>query len=101
MCAYRATKPSDLHAQDEPMGAGNARAIRRACGRAELVIAAWGNEALEQPGALASAERAMAAHANVRCLGVTGKRQPKHPLYIAAATVPIVFEAALELANPA
>ena len=31
------------------MGAGNPRAIRRACARAKLVIAAWGNEAIEHP----------------------------------------------------
>ncbi|MCA9294024.1 MAG: DUF1643 domain-containing protein [Phycisphaerales bacterium] len=91
VCAYRATRPSDLHAQDEPMGAGNPRAIRRACARAKLVIAAWGNEAIEHPTALSHAERALMEHDNVRCFGLTGKYQPKHPLYIAAATKPVVF----------
>ena len=93
VCAYRATKPSDLHAQDEPMGPGNPRAIRRAAARAQLVIAAWGNHALEQPEALAHAERALMGHGNVRCFGLTGMGQPRHPLYVAAATEPIAWEA--------
>lgn len=88
---FRATKPADLWKADAPLGIGNLSAIERAIDTNGVAIAAWGAHALA---------------ADVRhiknlfyelgvplyALKLTKDGAPGHPLYLAAATVPVVYE---------
>ena len=71
--AYRASEPRRLREVDDPVGPDNARYLRRAIRRADLVVLAWGAHAVA--AGLLSLPRA-------RCLGLTRAGQPRHPLYL-------------------
>lgn len=88
--AFVATRPAGLLCVSDAVGAANRQAVRRALGRADWVIAGWGNV----PVALAGAAR-RTAHSlpgQVWCLGLTGNGHPRHPLYVAGATPLRPFE---------
>lgn len=76
--AYRATKPAELWAAEDPVGPENDRYLREACEAADLVICAW--------GANARADRVRQVFAmlpgNAQCFGHTKSGDPKHPLYL-------------------
>lgn len=78
----RAREPAMLRRAGDPVGPDNDRHVARVARRAQLVIAAWGND-----GALLDRDRAvlamLAARAiPVHCLGTTGRGCPRHPLYL-------------------
>lgn len=83
--AYRASDPRALRAVDDPAGAENGRHIRRAVGRADLVVLAWGAQA--SGSGLLSLPRA-------RCLGLTRSGQPRHPLYLRRDVRPVSVRSA-------
>lgn len=80
---YMATKPADLFACDEPIGDGNDEAIAEALGRADLVVAAWGNHGTFDSDRIdAFIEIVGRSGKRMKCFGLTGEGQPKHPLYL-------------------
>jgi hypothetical protein len=82
--AFRTPSPRALAACKRPIGADNDRWLRKLQRGATLVIAAWGNHGrLCERGA---AVRAMLDEP--RTLGLTVHGHPRHPLYVAARTVP-------------
>jgi hypothetical protein len=92
--AFRATRPRQLRAADDPVGPANDRFIVRAARRADRVIAAWGCH-----GAYQGRDREVMAllaqtGAPVACLGMTRDGWPRHPLYLPGDAVPVPFTAA-------
>jgi hypothetical protein len=86
--AYRATDPALLRTVDDPVGAGNDRAIRRACSIADLVVVAWGVH-----GALKTREDDVVGYLRadgieLHSLGMTKAGAPRHPLYLPSGTMP-------------
>ena len=81
--AFRSTSPSTLFTAPDPVGPDNISEIREALGRADMVIAAWGNnangDAYQAGEVVALIER---SGRPVKCFGLTGRGQPKHPLYL-------------------
>ena len=93
--AFRATKPANMLAAEEPEGPDN-RAHLEAMAREahdKVVIAAWGAN-----GAYRSQDRIVMGWLDkigvqVKCLRVTQKsRMPEHPLYVPYDTVPCDYE---------
>jgi len=86
--AFRATDPTVLVAQSEPVGAGNDRAIRHAARTADRVVVAWGIRGTHQ--GRGNQVAALLAGLGVRpvALRVTKGGHPTHPLYVPGDTVP-------------
>lgn len=82
VCAYRSTDPKALASLDElaAVGPGNQDALKWMTQRAELVVAAWGQNKLSAY-AQTLADTIMALP-HARCLGQTKSGAPKHPLYL-------------------
>ena len=75
--SLRATDPRELLGEYDPVGPRTNLWLRRANGESQLIIAAWGNG-----GALQNRHTTVAKIlGDMRCLGVTAKGMPKHPLY--------------------
>ena len=83
--AFRSTSPSALFTALDPVGPDNVSEIREALGRADMVIAAWGNNAGVNDNSgrvgevMALIER---SGKPVKCFGFTRQGQPRHPLYL-------------------
>jgi hypothetical protein len=85
--AFRATNPAELRAVADPVGAANNRILLRRARAADRVIAAWGNG-----GTLHGRAAYVTARLDtLACLGVTAAGQPRHPLYVPAATLPMAL----------
>ena len=91
--AFRATRPADLRAAAAPEGAGNDRAIRGACDRAALVIAAWGVHGAWRDAGPRLAARLRGAGVSLHHLGLTRDGHPRHPLYVPYAVTPTPWQA--------
>jgi hypothetical protein len=86
VCAYRSTDPKALATLDDltAVGPGNQEALKWLSQRAELIVAAWGQNPLNTY-ARSLADNLLALP-RTRCLGQTKSGAPKHPLYLAADT---------------
>jgi hypothetical protein len=86
--AFRATDPTVLIAQTEPVGTGNDQAILDAARMADQVVAAWGVRGTHR--GRGDEVAALLADIDVRpvALRVTKHGHPAHPLYLARDTVP-------------
>ncbi len=80
--AWRATEPARLKEAAKPFGPHNLRSVMRLAGRADRVVAAWGNHGSYQDGDAKIISRLGELH----CLGVTQLGQPRHPLYVGSDT---------------
>lgn len=83
--AWRSIDPAALWRADDPVGPDNDRHLVAATAGMAMVVAAWGAriraDRVEQIRRLPGFERLYA-------LGVTRAGQPRHPLYVPAATRP-------------
>ena len=79
--AYRSTDPANLATCDDPVGPENFAYIEMAAAQAELVIAAWGVNALSVPH-VNHVTTLVRNHKDVMCLGKTKAGHPRHPLYL-------------------
>ena len=82
--ALRTPSPRELARSAAPVGARNDRWLRELHDQAAFVLAAWGNHGRLLDRAAAVRRMLAAPH----MLGLTGAGQPRHPLYVAARTVP-------------
>ncbi len=86
--AFRATKPADMHAADDPHGLDNWRYLNDIADGDYKIIAAWGGNADPK-----EAENfywlCRSYQQPIYCLGVTNSGQPRHPLYV-RSDAPIV-----------
>lgn len=83
--AYRATRPADLLAQDDPVGPENDAYLQRLAAEAGVVIAAWGVHGTH--GGRHNAVRAMLPR--LHYLRLTKNGLPGHPLYLPASLRPV------------
>jgi hypothetical protein len=80
--ALRSTDPAGLKKVSDPIGPENDAYLSKAVEDNDLVIVAWGNH-----GALNSRSEQVRAILKtsaqpIRCLGISGTGEPKHPLYL-------------------
>lgn len=87
--AFRATEPADMKAADDPTGDDNDYWLARVATRAEVIVAAWGND-----GAHQRRDRAVRLlFPNLQCLKLNEKTgQPAHPLYMLGSLTPKPFK---------
>lgn len=84
--AYRATDPRVMKRAEDPVGPENDAYLLAAAMEAQMVLAAWSAHAAHR-----GRERQVAAllsGVELWCLGTTRAGHPRHPLYMARATVP-------------
>ena len=75
--AYRTTNPEKLRYVKNPVGNDNDQHIIKLSKKANLIVAAWGNE-----GSLFNRDKEVARLIpNLMCLKVNKSGQPTHPLY--------------------
>ncbi|PVA10005.1 hypothetical protein DC366_10080 [Pelagivirga sediminicola] len=90
--AWRDTDPRDMRAAADPVGPANDQAILDGCAWADTIVAAWGthgahlNRGADVAALLAGTGRA------VHHLGLTKDGHPRHPLYIAYARQPDLWD---------
>lgn len=91
--AYRATDPRILVAvpADQRIGPENDWYIRDAVGRSDLTMVAWGNVGALMGRGRDVLEMLYGDEIEVSAFGLTGGRQPKHPLYIPANAPPVLM----------
>ena len=80
--AFRTPSPRALRRARDPIGPRNDAWLRRLIGGAEEVVAAWGNHG----SYLARDRTVLAMLERPKCLGVSRRGLPKHPLYLRATT---------------
>lgn len=81
--ALRATDPAELDRHHDPQGPENSNLLVAASQEARtgaLVVVAWGAHPMAARGAK-RVERMFQA-TGAKCLGITKKGQPRHPLYV-------------------
>ncbi len=88
LSALRTPHPAVLRAAPEPIGPRNDRALQRALGRCDAVVAAWGNHGMIRG-------RSEQVHGRLPqgalALGLTRAGEPRHPLYVASACEPVLW----------
>lgn len=83
--AWRSTDPKRLPTDPlSAVGDRNQEALKWLCQKSELVVAAWGQNKLNDYAWTLS--RTILALPHVRCLGRNQDETPKHPLYLPYAT---------------
>jgi len=80
--AIRATDPSVMKTSKEPIGSENDSYLISECGKASLVVAAWGNNGSHM--GRSKEVTSMLSGIEIKCFKMTAKNQPVHPLYQAA-----------------
>lgn len=83
--AYRATKPAEMMAANDPVGAENDEHLLALARNAQIIVAAWGNKGIYQGRGMAVRALIPSLHA----LTVTKAGQPGHPLYLRKTLVPV------------
>jgi len=86
--AFRATDPTVLVAQPDPVGADNDRAILDAARMADRLVAAWGVRGSHRGRDHEVVDLLADIAVRPVALRVTKQGHPAHPLYIAGDTVP-------------
>ncbi len=82
--ALRATNPKVMMAHESPIGPENHLWLKKLAGKANRIIAAWGNHG----GYMNQDLKVLSLLPHVMCLGITKKGKPKHPLYLPSYTKP-------------
>lgn len=88
--AFRATFPSVMKAQDDPVGLENDTWLLRCAQEAGVIVAAWGTHgALKNRG---DRVLQLLKDHDIMCLKVTRGGHPEHPLYLRADMRPMPYE---------
>lgn len=86
--AFRATRPKDMRAADDPVGPANSLWLEHLAVTHLNVLCAWGNlggfrdRDRTVMGILNAANERYGRDMSIMCLGTTMTGHPKHPLYI-------------------
>ncbi|KPU84935.1 hypothetical protein JI58_00695 [Marinosulfonomonas sp. PRT-SC04] len=92
--AWRNTDPRKMRAADEPIGPANDAAISEGCAWADQIICAWGTHGAYMQRGAQVATLMRATNLPLYHLGLSKAGHPKHPLYIAYAVQPAVWQPA-------
>lgn len=90
--ALRETDPKKMRAHPAPEGPENDATIAQSCLWADTIIAAWGAHGDHLNRGLAMRDVLHATGRAVHCLGLTKHGHPRHPLYIAYAQTPEIWD---------
>ncbi|MEV6404017.1 DUF1643 domain-containing protein [Streptomyces bobili] len=85
---------------EDPVGPSNDIYLRRATAEAGPVIAAWGSRPIAVTRAQQVTQSLTRAAVPLRCLRVTTKRQPWHPLYVDRDTRPALYTPPSSVGGP-
>lgn len=88
---WRATDPTELAKQSDPVGPRNQIVIEAAIHRCDVVICAWGAYPPARERATAILNAVRSHRPATYCFGKTKSGAPKHPLYIKSGTPLEVF----------
>ncbi len=88
--AFRATFPSDMKAQSDPVGPDNDHWLQAYARRSEQVICAWGAHGvhLNRSQVVTDALTEIGCFPKLRCLVIVANGEPGHPLRLNAALRP-------------
>ena len=90
--ALRETDPHKMRRHTTPEGPANAGFITEACDWADMVIAAWGAHGAHLDQGQRIRDLLAATGREIYSFGQTKAGHPRHPLYIAYATRPTVWD---------
>lgn len=104
--AFRATAPSDLKKESEPISHRDFDAghdwndwwISAAAMQAGLIVAAWGKDGAFLGRGKRVLENVLPGK-SVMCLGVNSDGTPKHPLYLSKNSIPVPLKAEMKEAK--
>ena len=88
--AIRSTDPKVLKTAQDPVGPDNDRFLQAMAQESDLVVFAWGNWGTVR--GRSEAVRKLFNGTAVKCFGLTGQGEPKHPLYVAAKAALVPFK---------
>lgn len=88
---WRATDPDELPKQADPIGPMNERIVAAAIIRCDVVICAWGANAMAARKSIFLSALIGSYRPAAYCLGTTKSGAPKHPLYVKSGTTLQVF----------
>lgn len=98
--AFRSTDPKKMLAHPNPVGPENDYHIIASAIDAEFVIAAWGNHGVHRRRYVEVCDILQTFKCPVYCLGVTGKAQPKHPLYLSYDAPRLTYRTCFRCSSP-
>lgn len=81
--AYRATMPSDMLEQVEPIGPKNDSYLIQLPSKVPKIVACWGNDGAHNNRAN---QVKQLLKTELMCLGINKTGEPKHPLYLKGTT---------------
>ena len=91
--AYRATDPSEMKKQDDPVGPDNDRFILDHCmGRHGDVVCAWGNHGSHLERSRSVVDMLLSAGARLHYLKLNSTGEPMHPLYVRRDVRPTLWQ---------
>lgn len=86
--AFRATMPRVMKMQPGPVGEDNNDWLLKVAQEAGLILCAWGNHGAFLDRATSVKFLLQGANHKLHCFRLTGEKQPEHPLYLPANTLP-------------
>ncbi len=90
--AHRATDPTDMKAQEDPIGSENDKFLAK-LPKVDRIIVCWGNDGLHRDRANQVREILKNTEQNkLYCLDINKNGEPKHPLYVHGSTKPTLYE---------
>ncbi len=91
--AFRATLPSEMKKQDDPVGPDNDFHLAKVAGECELVICAWGSHGVHRDRSRAVVDLLNEAghFSKLHALKIVGNGEPGHPLYLPLTARPIPY----------
>ena len=90
---FRATDPKVMKAAKDPIGPDNNAWLLKLHDEADLTVGAWGNHG----EFLNRGKEVVELISDLKCLKITGKRFPSHPLYLPKSLKPIPYSIQLDL----
>ena len=85
--AFRATKPRDMMASEDPVGSDNDIWIKQLASDAGVIVAAWGNDGAY----MGRSKKVKGMIPNLKCLKTNKSGEPAHPLYQPGSSLPITM----------
>jgi len=86
--AWRSPYPAHLRNAGDPIGPDNDAWLEKLANQSSSVIGAWGNHG----SYMQRGQKVAALFPHMQCLGITKQGQPRHPLYVPSATMPVPMQ---------
>lgn len=86
--AWRDTLPENMKAAADPVGKDNDRWLKACAKESGMILAAWGKHGSH----IGRAAHVLNLLPQVHCLATNDDNSPRHPLYVAKATKPVLYK---------